>query len=123
MHELETVFKMLADETRLRLLMALREDKYCVCELVALFNLSQPKVSKHLAMLKAHGFVTSQRVEKYVYYTVDADAVLVRDVLRVIHTRRPLYPQLMEDAARIKQIQSLEDRPRIVCDGLGEDAR
>ena len=45
-----TVFKCLADETRVRLMLLItREDELCVCELTCALDESQPKVSRHLA--------------------------------------------------------------------------
>ena len=48
-----TVFKCLADETRVRIaLLIAREGELCVCELTCALDESQPKISRHLAMLR-----------------------------------------------------------------------
>ena len=55
-------FKLLADETRVRcLLLIAREKSVCVAELAASLELSQPKVSRHLALLRASGVVQDAR--------------------------------------------------------------
>lgn len=64
-----TVFKMLADETRLQLLLQLAaHQELCVCDLVAVCHESQPKISRHLAMLRREGLVQCRREGAWVYY-------------------------------------------------------
>ena len=51
-HPLE-VFKILSDATRLTIVMLLREQgELCVCDICALTAESQPKISRHMAMLR-----------------------------------------------------------------------
>jgi ArsR family transcriptional regulator len=47
----------------------------CVCELVPLFDLSQPTVSHHLKVLREAGIVGSERVGLWAYYFVIPDAL------------------------------------------------
>ena len=65
------IFQMLGDQTRLRAL-ALMQDQgeLCVCELVAALNLSQPKISRHLAALRDAGLLTSRRDAQWVFYHI-----------------------------------------------------
>jgi ArsR family transcriptional regulator len=66
-------FRILADETRLSILLLLtRHDELCVCELVETLHLSQPKISRHLALLKSSGLVRDQRQGQWVYYRLSA---------------------------------------------------
>jgi len=66
------VAKALGDPVRLQLVDVLRKHagKVCVCELVALFDLSQPTVSHHLKVLREAGIVGSDRVGLWAYYHV-----------------------------------------------------
>ncbi|MCX7006705.1 MAG: metalloregulator ArsR/SmtB family transcription factor [Kiritimatiellaeota bacterium] len=52
MQDIMDVLKALADETRLRALCALRNGELCVCQLIALLDLSPSTVSKHLSILR-----------------------------------------------------------------------
>lgn len=62
-------FQLLSDATRLRCLVLLdRETELCVCELVHALQLSQPKVSRHLAMLREAGVLDDRRQGLWVYY-------------------------------------------------------
>src|SRR5438067_10424600 len=71
------VAKALGDPVRLQLVDVLRKHagKVCVCELVPLFDLSQPTVSDHLKVLREAGIVGSERVGLWDYYYVIPDAV------------------------------------------------
>jgi len=64
-------FKVLGDPTRLRIIALLQEREFCVCELVPLFQISQPAVSKHLSRLKAVEIVTETRKGQWVYYSLN----------------------------------------------------
>jgi ArsR family transcriptional regulator, arsenate/arsenite/antimonite-responsive transcriptional repressor len=70
------VAKALGDPVRLQLVDVLRKHagKVCVCELVPLFDLSQPTVSHHLKVLREAGIVGSERVGLWAYYFVIPDA-------------------------------------------------
>ena len=71
------VAKALADPVRLQLVDVLRKHagKVCVCELVPLFDLSQPTVSHHLKVLREAGIVDSERQGLWAYYYVTPDSL------------------------------------------------
>ncbi len=63
------LFKCLSEDTRLKsLLLITRAGELCVCELTSALQLSQPKVSRHLAELKRCHIVSDERRGKWVYY-------------------------------------------------------
>jgi len=68
-----SVFRLLADETRLRTLLLLeRCGELCVCELTATLAVSQPKMSRHLAMLRDGGLVDTRRSGQWVHYRLSS---------------------------------------------------
>src|SRR3954466_3834768 len=71
------VAKALGDPIRLQLVDVLRKHagKVCVCELVPLFDLSQPTVSHHLKVLREAGIVGSERRGLWAYYYVNPDSL------------------------------------------------
>ena len=71
------VAKALGDPIRLQLVDVLRKHagKVCVCELVPLFDLSQPTVSHHLKVLREAGLVGSERRGLWAYYYVNPEAL------------------------------------------------
>jgi ArsR family transcriptional regulator len=74
---LATVAKALSDPVRVQLLDVLRKHpgKACVCELVPLFDLSQPTVSHHLKVLREAGVVEVERQGLWAYYFVNENSV------------------------------------------------
>jgi ArsR family transcriptional regulator len=72
-----SVAKALGDPIRLQLIDVLRKHagKVCVCELVPLFELSQPTVSHHLKVLREAGIVDSERQGLWAYYYVIPNAL------------------------------------------------
>ena len=71
------VAKALGDPIRMQLVDVLRKHagKVCVCELVPLFDLSQPTVSHHLKVLREAGIVGSERRGLWAYYYVEPGAM------------------------------------------------
>ena len=74
---LATLAKALGDPIRLQLVDVLRKHagKVCVCELVPLFDLSQPTISHHLKVLRDAGLVESERKGLWAYYYVRPGAL------------------------------------------------
>ena len=68
--QLESVFKALADKTRLRILALLGNNEVCVCHLHDSLGLPQPTVSRHLAYLRRAGLVDVRREGVWMHYQV-----------------------------------------------------
>lgn len=69
-YDIESLFKALADRTRLRLINLIGDDEVCVCFFVEVLKTSQPKISRHLAYLRRAGLVTARREGKWIHYRV-----------------------------------------------------
>jgi len=68
-------FHALSDVTRLQILRLLRQGECCVCELMDHLDAAQSRLSFHLRILKEAGLVTDRREGRWVYYSVEPDAV------------------------------------------------
>jgi ArsR family transcriptional regulator len=100
--------KSLSDLTRLQILALIcQEQELCVCELTYALNLSQPKVSRHLALLKAANVLTDRRVGKWVYYQVNT--ALVHWQHQTIAGASQTISTEMLDA--IERLQQMGQRP------------
>lgn len=64
-------FQVLADPTRVRLVKALADGKWCVSDLVQALEMDQPAVSHQLKYLRNLGFVRWEKHGRHVYYTLD----------------------------------------------------
>jgi ArsR family transcriptional regulator len=67
---MQTFFIALADRTRRRILNLMREYEICVADFTGILDVSQPKISRHLAYLKNAGIVTARRDGKWMYYRI-----------------------------------------------------
>ncbi|EFP06190.1 MULTISPECIES: ArsR/SmtB family transcription factor [Acinetobacter] len=67
-------FKCLSDPTRLDILkIVLAQGNVCVCEITEALNLSQPKISRHLALLRNLSILLDQRKGQWVYYRLNPE--------------------------------------------------
>ncbi len=70
MVSMQTFFIALADRTRRRILNLIREQEICVCFFTEVLEVSQPKISRHLAYLRNAELVTARRDGKWMYYRI-----------------------------------------------------
>jgi DNA-binding transcriptional ArsR family regulator len=78
----DSAFKALSDPTRREILRLLGERELTVGEIVERFEISQPAISRHLAVLRAAGLVTALRQGQNVVYSLDT--TVVQDVVRTL---------------------------------------
>ncbi len=74
-----SLFKGLADETRLEILglLAAAQDEVCACHIEEhIKHLSQPTISHHLKLLREEGLVTAERRGTWVYYSLDKSLLM-----------------------------------------------
>ena len=89
------ILRLLANEARLMILMRLHQSCCSVGELVDVVGLRQSTVSKHLALLRAHGLVADRRQGTRVVYRLLTPCVLdfLTCVTRIIHERKAGDPR------------------------------
>ena len=67
-----TLFKALSDPTRLTSVLLIRnQQELCVCELVTAVDEIQPKISRHLALLKKQGVLCDRKQGQWVFYFIN----------------------------------------------------
>lgn len=98
--ELVYKFKALADKTRLRIICLLFEKNLCVCEITDILKMTQPRISRHLGILKQAGFIEEERKGKWVIYKISN-----RKNHLLSHIQRQLKnePTYAADMARMKK--------------------
>ncbi len=70
----DNFFSILSNEIRLRCLVLLQvSSELCVCELTHALGLSQPMVSRHLALLRQAELVSDRRAGVWIYYSINPD--------------------------------------------------
>jgi ArsR family transcriptional regulator len=68
--DIAQIYKALSEEMRLRILMLLTQGELCVCDIMAVLEEPQSKVSRHLAYLKHSGLIQGKRVGTWMHYFV-----------------------------------------------------
>lgn len=67
----EEFFYLLSDETRVRCLLLLQaREECCVCDFTYALQIIQPKISRHLAILRGAGVVSDRREGAWIYYSI-----------------------------------------------------
>jgi ArsR family transcriptional regulator len=115
LRELMGITKALADENRVRALLALRTGELCVCQLTALFGLAASTVSKHLSILYQAGLVESRKEGRWIFYRLPGKeaAASVRRAIDWVAQSVSGASQVAEDAARLKKIRAMD--PVALC--------
>ncbi|MBM3883413.1 MAG: winged helix-turn-helix transcriptional regulator [Verrucomicrobia bacterium] len=115
LRDLIHVTKALADETRVRVLLALRQQELCACQITALFGLAPSTMSEHLFLLKQGGLVDSRKEGRWIYYSLPGKDVpeAAREALRWVCRVLADDPRVVEDVAKLQRI--LKRDPAELC--------
>jgi ArsR family transcriptional regulator, lead/cadmium/zinc/bismuth-responsive transcriptional repressor len=84
---LATIYRVLGDPSRLKIVMALRREEMCVCDLAALTGISESAVSHQLRRLKDLSLVKARREGQVVYYALDDKHVVLLLDIGLRHVR------------------------------------
>src|SRR4051794_38699859 len=86
LHQMEALFRALADGTRLRILGLLLTGEVCVCHIHQSLRIARPKASRHLAYLRKAGLVAARREGLWMHYRLadlpDPIVQPIRDAVR-----------------------------------------
>lgn len=115
MREFMNITKALADENRIRALLALRKGELCVCQITELFGLAPSTISKHLSILSQAGLVDSRKDGRWIYYKLPGkDApVEVREAIDWVEKSLDGNARIVADQKALKQI--LKQDPVELC--------
>ncbi|CDB28486.1 transcriptional repressor smtB [Firmicutes bacterium CAG:582] len=80
--EISTFFKILGDNTRVKILFALDHNEMCVCDIANVLNMTKSSISHQLSYLKDLNIVKSRKSGKEVYYSLDDEHV--KEVFEVV---------------------------------------
>ena len=98
------IFRILADQNRLRIVCLLERRRMCVCELAAVLGITQPAISRHLRKMKAQGLVGSVQQGLWTDYFLRMDAVPFAAVLAAIKPAMKDDPLIKADRARLRSV-------------------
>ncbi len=116
MREFMSIVRALADENRVRALLALREGELCVCQIIELLNLAPSTVSKHMSILKQARLVEAAKRGRWVYYRLpheDETTRLVTDAVSLVLGAVSSDPAILRDDDRLRMV--LQEQPHELC--------
>lgn len=104
--------KCLSDETRARIaLLVAGEKELCVCELTCALDVTQPKISRHLAQLRNCGLLSDRRQGQWVYYRLHPDLpVWAKKTMKLMHEA---HAEWLND--NLQRLNAMHDRPQRCC--------
>ena len=115
MRHLVRTTKALADENRIRILGALRENELCVCQVIELLALAPSTVSKHLSILRNARLIDSRKQGRWMYYRLAGNEApeQAAHALRWVFGAFEQTEQQAKDKLRLEEILKID--PEILC--------
>ena len=109
------ITKALADEKRVRTLLALRKGELCVCQITELFGLAVSTVSKHLSILYQANLVESRKEGRWIYYRLPGKEapVAVRAAINWVEKSLAENRRIAEDTQQLKKLLKVD--PTELC--------
>ncbi len=110
MREFMNITKALADENRVRMLLALRGGELCVCQITELFGLAPSTISKHLSILYQAGLAESRKEGRWIYYRLPDKSApkAIRGAIEWVAESVNGNERVAEDAARLRKILAMD---------------
>lgn len=103
---IDSMFRVFADRTRLRILRLLQDGPLCVGDLVEILRAPQPTVSRHLAYLRRSGFVDTQQHGLWMFYVLAPTRNALRSkLLECLTLCDGLLPEIKGDVVRAREVR------------------
>ena len=102
MNNLINFFNAISDETRLRMLVLLYNKELCVCEICEILEVSQTKISRHLAKLRDIGLVKDERQNQRVFYSLNIQDEQIINIIMGINDNFKNYTLIKRDLDRLE---------------------
>ena len=100
----DAMFRAFSDRTRLRILHLLLPGELCVCHIVSVLDLPQPKVSRHLAYLRKSGLVLTRKEGLWNYYRLAPPQNEFHEkLLECLASCFGEVPELRQDSQRLRK--------------------
>jgi DNA-binding transcriptional ArsR family regulator len=110
MLEFLNITKALAEENRLRILLALDGQELCVCQIIELLELAPSTVSKHMSVLRQARLVDGRKDGRWMYYRLaDKDAPAeVQEAIAWVKKSISRNGRIREDVKRLNEILKID---------------
>jgi len=109
------VLKSLGEPTRLKIIRFLSERELCICELVAILDMSQPRVSQHVKVLKQAGLIKERRVKQNSYLSLNPHTLDVTDIASFSSLMRAEIGDVPELKEETQRFMALDFNETVIC--------
>jgi len=110
MFDFLNITKALAEENRLRIMLALEGQELCVCQLIELLELAPSTVSKHMSVLRQARLVDGRKEGRWMYYRLadERASVVVKEAIAWVKRSLSGNERILEDMNRLKEILKID---------------
>ena len=119
MDNISQIYKALSEQMRLRILLLLTRGELCVCDIMAVLEEPQSKVSRHIAYLKNSGLIQGKRVGTWMHYYIKGDL----DMFSAAHLEFLKRKLSGLDWARADREKMKEVQKKKLCDAAAAPVR
>jgi DNA-binding transcriptional ArsR family regulator len=123
MWDFMAITKALADEHRVRMLLALRQQELCVCQIIELVGLAPSTVSKHMSILRSARLVEGRKEGRWMHYRLAGPKAspAVRGAIDWVRRSLANNPQVADDVRRLEEILKMDVHK--LCESQGPPKR
>ena len=94
-------------------MLMMSEGEMCVCELMCAMDISQPMISRHLALLREDSIVVGRREGQWVYYSINPELEKwISTILSITYETTKHETWFVKDIERLK---NMANRPGSTC--------
>jgi ArsR family transcriptional regulator, arsenate/arsenite/antimonite-responsive transcriptional repressor len=113
------ITRALGDESRVRILLTLRDGELCLCQLIELLELAPSTVSKHVELLRQAGLVERRKEGRWHFYRLAAGGAppMVREAIRWVLSSLQGEGIALADAERLYTIRATDPQLLTACYG------
>lgn len=117
MQQLMSIIRALDNESRLRILLSLRDGELCLCQVIEFLELAPSTVSKHVDLLRQAGLIEMRKKGKWHFYRLAGRGAspAVRDAIRWISSSLRDEQVILADATRIVDLRKITPEELTAC--------
>jgi len=109
------VLKALGEPTRLKIIKVLSVRELCICELVAVLDMSQPRISQHVKVLKQAGLIKERRVKQNSYLSLNLPVLDGTDIASFSSLMRADMENISELEDETERFMALDSNETVIC--------
>ena len=113
------ILKVIGEETRLRIFMALVDQELCVCQIVSMLGLAASTTSKHLALMYQAGIIEQRKEGRWAYYSIATDWIVKNKLHKWLLEELTSSDKIKED--RLKLAEYLKNWGKEACNSVDKD--